>query len=375
MKRIDRLTPARLIGLVVALAVLAWIGWTAVQKYREVVEPGPSATAPAIPVLTETVQPGPFAVERTWRGEISVDERATLSAQFTAQVEALPHREGQRVEAGETVFRLDDSELRAEIERLDAVLERVSGELETARRELARQRELFERKLTPEKLLDDASQRVDSLSAQLREAEANRSLLATRLDYTVGTAPFAGTIQRLHVERGELARAGSPVLELIADDTLKAEVQVAQADVARLSTGLPVTVRVPSLGREWRARVDRVYPALDPATRNATVAVLLPPRAEGVRVGMSAVVQARISLRDEVLTLPAQAVHSEHGASWVYLAEGERARRVSIDAGESRDGRVLIESGLAPGDTVIVTADPRLRDGAAIRVESEGSEP
>lgn len=373
MSRMGRIKPAQALGLVFVAALLALIGWSAVQKFREAVDPQPPAAEPPIAVRVETLTPGPFAVERNWRGEIAIDERAILSAQFTATVEELPFREGERVEAGATVFRLDDSELEAELERIDAVLERLDGELATTRRDLMRQRDLFERKLTPEKMLDDAVQRVDSLSAQRREAGANRSLLTTRLAYTAGRAPFAGTVQRLYVQRGELARAGSPVLELVGDDTLKAEVTVAQADMARLRTGLPVTVRVPALGREWPARIDRIYPALDEATRNATIAVLLPREAKGVPVGMSAVVKARINLHEQVLTLPAQAVHSEFGASWVYRLEGDRARRVPIGAGERHEGRVHVRDGLVQGDAVIVTADPRLRDGAVIRVESNGS--
>ncbi len=365
------ITPARAGGLALALALLALIAWAALDKYRETVAPEPPKPAPPIAVRVETVAAGPFAVERNWRGQIAVDDRATLSAQWTAAVEALPFREGQYVAAGEIVYRLDDSELRSERERLDAVLARLDGELTTARRELVRQRELYERKLTPEKLLDEASQRVDSLRAQRREAEANRSLVATRLSYTVGRAPFAGTIQRLYVQRGELARAGSPVLELVADDTLKAEVQVAQSDVPALQEGLPVVVQVPALGWEREGRIDRIYPALDDATRNATIAVLL-PAAEDIQAGMAAVVHARIGVYDQVLTLPIQAAHSEHGADWVFVAEDGHARRRAIDTGETSQGRVHVRSGLEVGQQVIVTADPRLRDGAAIHVVEDG---
>src|SRR5699024_4611512 len=111
---------------------------------------------------------------------------------------------------------------------------------------------------------------------------------------------------RLYVQRGELAQAGSPVLELVADDTLKAELQVAQNDVPALHEGLPVSVRVPALNRDWAGRIDRIYPALDDATRNATIAVLL-PAAEGIQAGMAAIVRARVAAYDQVLTLPAQA--------------------------------------------------------------------
>lgn len=364
------------VALMVATAVLiAWIGWATVIKFQQAVNPAPPPPAPPVSVQVEVVSPAAFAVDRSWRGSIEVDERAVLSAQLTATVLDLPFREGERVKAGEIIYRLDDAEMRAELGRLNAVVERIGGELETARREQERQRELFESKLTPEKLLDDAVQRVDSLSAQLREAQASRSLVQTRLEYAVGTAPFGATVQRLHVQRGELARAGSPVLELVAADTLKAVVQVAQGDIGSIRAGQPASVYVPALEQRWDGQVDRIYPALDEATRNATIAVLLPESAAGLRVGMAAVVDARLALYEAALTLPAQAVYSEHGASWVFVADGDRARRRAVRVGPGQGGRILIEEGLEDGSVVIVTADPRVHDGAHIRVEADEREP
>lgn len=370
MKFPARPSPKTLIGLAIGLGLVAWIGWATLVKYRETIDPEPARPQPPISVQVEAVEPRPFSVHRSWRGSIDVDERATLSAQLSATVLELPYREGQRVSAGDLVYRLDDAELQAERERLAAVIDRAGGELENARRELERQRDLFARKLTPEKLLDDAAQRVDSLAAQKREAEANLTLIKTRLEYASGRAPFAGTVQRLHVQRGELARAGSPVLELIADDTLKAVVRVAQSDIGQVREELPVTIVIPALDREWQGQVDRIYPLLDDATRNATIAVMLPEFAAGVRVGMAAVVHVRLGAWENALTLPAQAIHSEHGASWVYVPDGNKARRRSVRTGPGEDGRILIEEGLEPGERVILTADPRLTDGARIRIES-----
>jgi len=370
MKFPARPSPKTLIGLAIGLGLVAWIGWATLVKYRETIDPEPARPQPPISVQVEAVEPRPFSVHRSWRGSIDVDERATLSAQLSATVLELPYREGQRVSAGDLVYRLDDAELQAERERLAAVIDRAGGELENARRELERQRDLFARKLTPEKLLDDAAQRVDSLAAQKREAEASLTLIKTRLEYASGRAPFASTVQRLHVQRGELARAGSPVLELIADDTLKAVVRVAQSDIGQVRKELPVTIVIPALDREWQGQVDRIYPLLDDATRNATIAVMLPEFAAGVRVGMAAVVHARLGAWENALTLPAQAIHSEHGASWVYVPDGNKARRRSVRAGPGEDGRILIEEGLEPGERVILTADPRLTDGARIRIES-----
>lgn len=370
MKLPARPSSKTLIGLAVGLALVAWIGWATIAKYRETVDPEPARAAPPIAVQVESVTLQSFSVHRSWRGSIDADERATLSAQLTAAVLELPYREGRRVAAGDTVFRLDDAELQAERARLEAVIERAGGELENARRDLERQRDLFARELTPEKLLDDAAQRVDSLAAQKREAAANLTLVETRLAYATGRAPFAGTVQHLHVQRGELARAGSPVLELVADHSLKAVVRVAQTDIGHLREGLPVTVAIPALDRELPGQIDRIYPALDDATRNATIAVMLPEQAAGMSVGMATVVHARLGAWENAVTLPAQAIHSEHGASWVYVPDGEKARRRTVRTGPGEDGRILIEEGLEAGEPVILTADPRLSDGVRIHIEN-----
>jgi len=375
MKRPARPSLKTLVILAIGLGLVVWIGWAAVAKYREMVDPETARPVAPIPVRVELLTAQPFSVQRAWRGSIDVDERATLSAQLTAAVLDLPYREGQRVASGELVYRLDDAELQAERAMLVAVIDGADGELGTARRELERQQELFARGLTPQKLLDEAAQRVDSLVAHKREAEANLELVATRLAYAKGRAPFAGTVQRLHVQRGELARAGSPILDLVADDTLTAVVCVAQADIGHVGHGLPVSVQIPALNQYWAGQIDRVYPVLDEATRNATVAVVLPADAAGARVGMTAIVHARIVDRENALTVPTQAVSSTHGASWVFVPEGDQARRRPVQTGPDEGGRTLIEAGLKVGERIIVTADPRLADGVRISIENGRAAP
>lgn len=372
-------TPARTLPRWIAgaavIALLAWIGWAIVAKYDETVNPEPARPAAPIAVHVEVVTAQPFSVERSWLGSIDTDQRALLSAQLTARVMELPQREGARVEAAEMVYRLDDGELQAERARLQAIIEGARTELETAHRELARQQSLFERRLSPERALDEAAQRVDSLVARLAEARAGLDLISTRLDYAVGRAPFAGTIQRLHVQPGELARTGSPILELIADRGLKAVVSLPQDDVGQLHQDMPVRVDIPALDQHWDGRIDRIYPALDAGTRSATLAVLLPPGADRARVGMSAIVHAEPMAHEAALSVPAQAVHTAHGASWLFLSDGDRARRRAIRTGPTAGGRVLIESGLATGESIILTDDPRLADGAPIRIETTGKTP
>jgi RND family efflux transporter MFP subunit len=360
--------PQRLGGLALLAVALLWVGNAAVVRLQARFDPEPARDRPPIAVEVVEVETRAFTVARAYRATVDVDERAEVTARITGEVLELPHREGAWVESGELLFRLDDDEQRRELERLEAVAERLSGELELARRELRRQEALLEHRITPERAVDDARQRVATLSAQVRESQASHALVRTRLGYAEGRAPFAGRVQRLHVHEGELARAGSPIVELVSAAGLKAVARVPQVDATRILPGMAVDLEVPALGLSWPARVDRVYPALQASTRSATVAVLLPPEAESVRVGMAAIVHVQLEQLADAIAVAAAAVHGDAGSHWVFVFESGVAKRRSVELGARREGVVRIEAGLEPGERVIVTADPRLADGAEVRL-------
>jgi hypothetical protein len=138
--------------------------------------------------------------------------------------------------------------------------------------------------MTPERSLDDARQRVDTLEAQVRENEAALGVLRRRLSYAEERAPFDGVVQRVHAHEGEFAATGQPLVELVALDGLKAVVQVPQVDAPFLRPGLPVRLEIQALAQSWQAEVDRVHPALDAGSRSATVAAFFPRRGRPVCV-------------------------------------------------------------------------------------------
>lgn len=366
-----RLTPRqkRAGALFLGLLIL-WVGWALQGVIRERLSPEPTQPAPPLAVAVETIVPGAFVVERRWRGTVDIDQRALISAHLSAVLVELPHREGARVESGELLFRLDDAELQAERQRLAAVTARIGHELEGARRDFERQQTMIERQLISQKSMDDARQRVDMLSAQLAEARASHSLVLARLSYTQARAPFPARVERVHLNPGELATPGKPVLELVADRGFKTVAAVAQTDIAWMTAGLPVRLEVPSLGRSWEASIDRIYPALDPSTRNATIAVLFPDTDEELRSGMAVTVHARIAEHASAISVPAQAVGDSSGNPFVYVLENDTARQRLVSVGPGADGRVLILAGLVAGETIISSADPRLAEGLTVRPEA-----
>lgn len=358
----------RLLGLLVLVLLLIALGFAVSQRLAERLDPEPSQAAPPPTVQVQHVAMEPFVELRAYRGSVEAETQTTVSARISATVLEIPYREGTTVEPGQVLVRLDDEELRKELERLNAIASRLEGELSLARREQARQEDLYQRQHTPEHLLDEARQRVKSLTAQLRENQATIALARIRLSYTEERAPFAGIISRVNVHEGELATAGRALIELVAIDRMKAVLSVPQSDAAMLAQGQSVELEVGALDKRWQGTVDRLYPTLDPTTRNTAIAVFFPISANGLRPGMTVHGHVELARYPKAVRVPVHAVYHDAQHSWVFLLEDGEAHRRQVETGQSRGGLVHVLKGLEEGELLITTADPRLVDGLKVVV-------
>ena len=355
--------------LLVALLVVA--GFAGLRVWERL-QPIPKPQRPPLAVAVERAEPGTFRVGHRYTGTVEASRRATVGARIGATVTAIPHREGAKVAAGTVLIRLDDAEPAAEIRRLKAMRERLKNDRAFWQKQVERDRTLYRQGNIPERSFDESANRLAGIEAQLDENRHAREAAQTRLDYTVVTAPFAGTVQAIHTELGEVTAPGKPLVELVSGERLKVVVPVPQTDLARLSEGQPLRVRRRETGESWRARIDHLYPAVESRTRTATLEGRLPPSAAALRPGMSVEVQAVAERFDAAITVPLQALHERKGGSGVFLAVDGQARWRPVERGPDQDGRVLIRQGVPADSRVIVTPSPDLADGRAVRVEGSG---
>ena len=365
-----------LLGVVLLLGLLSWLGVAVSGRLaeRDAPTPGHAARPPTVQVAQLHTQP--LLERRIYRGSVEAESRSVLSARLSAEVVAVYHREGEHVQAGQLLVQLDDRELRQEQERLAAVASRLASELALARREMARQEELFQRQHTAERLLDEARQRVETLNSQIRENQAARELTQTRLGYTEERAPFAGIISRVDIHEGEWVNPGRAMLELIALDRLKAVLAVPQQDVARLSRGQAVQLLIDGWEMPWQSSVARVYPTLEQRSRQATVAAYFPdtPGAAGQPLpwpGMAVRGSVELAAHPQAVQVPIHTVRRQAGQSWVYVLEEDIARRRDVSVAGSQEGLIHVVEGLQAGGLLITNADPRLADGVKVDVRDE----
>ena len=367
------------LSAILLLVLVAMVLFFAIQRVQQRLQPVPVRTPPVLAVETLTLTPAPFSLRARYVGSVAARQVAQIPAQVGARVMAIEHREGDRIEQGELLIRLDDRELSNEIQRLRANEQRLRSDLDYWVRQNRRNTTLRQQKVIPESQLDESRRMVDSLQASIHENAEALANAEIRLGYTLIRAPFAGRIARLMTEVGDLAvPLSKPLLELVSLQDMKAVVSVPQVDIGRLTTGLAVNLRMPAADLTVTSRIEKIYPLLDPVTRNATFEACLGcgPEAlpDTLYPGMALEATVILAHHDEALAIPHHALLRRGDAQGVFLFEDGEARWRAVQSGAVEGGRVLIRSGLKAGDRLIVTPDSRLRDGLAVTVPAPTGE-
>ena len=183
------------------------------------------------------------------------------------------------------------------------------------------------------------------------------------------TAPFAGIVSAVYEAPGSVLGAGTPVLQLSAEDQREAVIDLPESALAGLPPDAVFTVwQRTDPDRQLRAVLDRIDPVADAATRTRRLYLTLPPDAP-FRLG--SLIRARLGTASEpAVMLAAGAIFQRDGIPhvWRVLRQDGAAHveAVPVTPGGEFHGRVLIDDGLAPGDEVVVRGIRSLADGQAV---------
>ncbi len=327
-------------------------------------------------------------------GTVLTRRRAKLSPEVGGQVVEIPHREGERVEQGAVVLRLDDSAQRARLElsqrdvqAAGAERERACITAERAGRELDRARALAaDDLLSPDALdgFESARRAADAACAAARATESRARaavrVAQTELDKYTVRAPFGGVVAEVSIEVGEWTTPSPPampvpaVIDVLDPSSIYISAPMDEVDSRRVRPGLPVRATVDSFrDRTFDGTVTRVAPyVLDLQQQNRTVEIEVeladPTTAAEMLPGTSADVEVILEVRDDALRIPTAA-----------LMEGNRVLTVvdgvlteeAIEPGLKNWDYTEVRAGLAEGDAIVSSLDrAEVRAGAeAVVVE------
>jgi RND family efflux transporter MFP subunit len=327
-------------------------------------------------------------------GYVTPRREATVSSKVTGKVVEVMVEEGMKVEAGQVLARLDDTNLRASFDLAQAqlasaksALEETKVRLDEAERELRRTVELAAKNIATESELDHARAEARSLKARLNQqqeevtvAERQAALWRQQLDDTIIRAPFAGMVTTKNAQPGEMISPVSAgggftrtgICTIVDMGSLEVEVDVNENSINRVEPAQPAEATLDAYP-DWKipAKVIAIIPTAD--RQKATVKVRvgfdqLDPRMlpeMSVKVAFrSRAGQAAPARR---IAVPKTALKQAGGQDFLWVVQEGKARRRPVTVGERRENEAAIAAGLQDGEKIVVGGPDSLREGARLQ--------
>lgn len=306
---------------------------------------------------------------------IEAVRQATLAAQVSGRVVALAVDAGDRVRRGELLLRIDAAEATQALAAAEAGVAQAAAARVKAQADYERARSLHERKFVSQSVLDQARSGFEAAEAQWRAAQAGRGQAGVVQDHARIQSPLDGLVAARHVEQGEMAQPGTPLLTVYDPDALRAVTDVAQQIIAGFgSAPLRARIELPDSGRWLEAAAVTVLPAADARTHTVRVRIDLPAGTVGVVPGSFARVHFIAAERAQ-LSVPVQAVVRRGELTAVYVAEaqgGFSLRQLRLGERLAGGDAYAVLAGLRDGE--IVALDP-VRAGIVGRTPSSAAKP
>jgi membrane fusion protein (multidrug efflux system) len=312
-----------------------------------------------MPVDVDTARRQPVVDAVRATGRIEAVQAIELRPDEQGRVTELLFQEGQFVNRGTPLVRIDDAMLRASAERLKA-------ERDLAKQQLDRVRRLREQNAASAADLERAE-------AGARSAEAALAMLELQIERTTVRAPFSGIVGQRFVSTGDYVTTASRLLTLQTVDPQRAVIEVPERHAVSLRNGQTVEFTVAAQpNRVFRAQVDFIDPVVQNENRTITVKGRAPNTNRLLRPGMFIEARLATATRPNAIVVPEDAVQPLRAANVVWaVTDGKASRRV-VQLGVRSQGVVEIVSGVQAGEQVVVGGLERMAEGMAVAPRPRG---
>ena len=209
---------------------------------------------------------------------------------------------------------------------------------------------------------------VDSQVALSAQAKAQAAQARASIGDRVIRAPFSGWVSLRNISAGAVVTAGTEIAQISDISKIKLDFAVPETMLSRIAPGQVIfAIAAAWPDQPFHGVIATINPVLDPQTRSATIRAILPNGDRRLRPGMLLTVSIEAQSRTSA-AVPELAIVGEGDASFVYIVEGDTAKRVKVTTGIRQGGLVEILSGLQPGQRIVTEGVVKLSDGQKIRL-------
>lgn len=314
-------------------------------------------------ITTKTVAPSTFASYVRVVGNVETSNDIMISAEVNGRVIDYKVEEGAQVKKGQTIVKIDDSKLKQEKARLEAMTSQTKEQYE-------RLKKVYEE--------DGIGSELDYLNAKYAYEQSNSALESIKIDLenTSIKAAFNGEVEAIMVEEGEMVSPGMKVVRLIGSDAYKISAGVPARYSDAVQIGDKVDVWFDTQVKDTlNSAINYVGGSINPQNRTFRIETRL-PKNKTYKVDMIANMRLKTVEQSNVLVISEEFVYSKDNRYVVYvLSENEEGKAVAnereVKLGLSYQTNVIIEEGLAEGDKLITLGSAFLDDGMRVTVKDD----
>lgn len=294
------------------------------------------------------------------QGSVQSDEYVNASSEVGGRIIDLRVREGQTINKGALVAKLDLEAVQKQIAELEKSMELAVDVYE-------RQKRLWDQNIGSE---------IQYLQAKNNKERLEKSLETINYQLTKAEvyAPSSGVVEMVNIKGGEMVSPGMPIITILNTYKVKVVANVPETYIKAIGRGEEVTIKFPALDTEKRARVTRIGNTINPANRTFEVEVEMANPKGLYKPNLLAIMMVNDNTYKDVPTVPIEMVQQEvSGRSFVYIksegADGSFAKKVYVKTGDNYDGKIVITEGLIGGEEILVDGARVVAENALIKVQ------
>jgi len=313
----------------------------------------------------EEVAPVPVEVSKPLRGDILAVYSGTAPIEAFAEADVIAKvegeirevlvEEGDTVEKGQVLARLDGDRLRLELNESRARLNKMQRDFE-------RNKELREKGLLSEGDFEKIRYDLEALKAAF-------NLASLELDYTQIRAPIAGVISERYIKLGNAIRIGEPMFRVTSLDPLVAYMHIPEREFRQIAAGQPVAIEIDALADDdFLSAVTRVSPIVDAGTGTFKITIEIRDETRSIKPGMFGRMSIVYDQHENVLQIPRSAVIEDMGVETVFVVDDGKAVRRTVQTGYGANGMIEVTDGLTDTDSVVTVGQVGLKQDAKVTV-------
>ena len=353
-----------------SLAII--LAWTIASTYillLHVAKTQAQQGPPATPVRVAQVTELEIAPQVLLIGTAQPRLTSVVASDIDGLVQDLKVNEGDLVDKGTVLARLEDSLLRIELKGARANKADTEAQLRRARTDLQRSSDLLATETIADKQYTDDLAEVQSLEARIGRLQAEIEHHQDSITKKTIRAPFTGFVVKEHTQIGEWVEKGGPIVTLADLSSIEVVVEVPERYVPRLALGGSTNVLVDALNPEkFTGKIAAIIPVGDAASRSFPVKVAVENPDTRIKGGMLCRVSLAIGKPNSVLAVPKDAVVNVGQEHLLYVVRDGVAQPLPVQLGDASDSMIEVKGPVKTGMQVVTRGNERLRPGQPVHI-------